>query len=122
MEQPAKTRSDRFGFYANNSGYSTYLAGKERMEYVAKSRKFDTYDKSHGLVHPTVKREEIDTSNPRSKGDVESVPVVAPVLNEVHIDNGVQTNEARKTIAASSVKPISLNPRQPANTVPATGY
>lgn len=82
-------KRDAFGYYANNSGYSTYLAGHDRMEYVSKKRAFISYDKQHKLEFKDPKQEvdeakEERTGAPAGAADLSVAP---PVVNEISIDN-----------------------------------
>lgn len=82
-------KQDAFGYYGNNGGYSTYLAGHDRNTYTEKKRAFISYDDHHKLAFEDPK-EEVDEAEVMSKGvpggasDLSKAP---PVVNEIGIDN-----------------------------------
>ncbi len=100
----SRVKSDRFGYYANNSGFSTYLAGHERKSYVSVARKFDSYDKAHGLAFRDTKGEDIDKADPDAKGQTgpTGVAVAAPVVEEYSITN--RSREQQRLVGAVQKK------------------
>ena len=88
-------KRDTFGYYGNNGGHSTYLAGNERLTYTDKKRAFYSYDKHHGLEFKDPK-EEVDQSDDVQTGSVggHSDPAVAPpVVMELSIDRRAQEQQ-----------------------------
>ncbi len=100
----ARSKADRFGYYANNSGYSTYLSGHERDKYVSTTRKFDSYDKSHGLSFMDKKGEDIDQADGTEKESTGAtgVAVSAPVVEEYSIEN--RSREQQRLVSAMQKK------------------
>jgi len=85
----AVRKRDAYGYYGNNGGFSTYLAGHDRGAYTEKKRAFISYDDHHKLAFEDPK-EEVDKAEEMSKGTpggAADLTVAPPVVNELSIDN-----------------------------------
>lgn len=82
-------KRDAYGYYGNNGGFSTYLAGNERTAFTDKKHAFYSWDKHHKLEFKDPKEEvdeASDVSAP-SSGMGADVTVAPPVVVEYSIDN-----------------------------------
>ncbi len=88
------SKTDCFGYYGNNGGYSTYLSGHQRANYTDRKRKFYQFDKSHELgfmdeddkIDNSATQHHIEDRHSDSTYAQTSIPLAPPVVDEPSID------------------------------------